>query len=100
METGHHRHSLYPVRNKWVNTVYPLLCSCPNGSLIVNFFFLLFLHLIKRVLAKGQQKYVKKESRLLPDPVKRTQRERERERERVSLTTISTRRLYYIIQIL
>ena len=33
-----------------------------------------FFFYIKRVLAKKQQKYVKKKSRLLPDPVKRTVR--------------------------
>ena len=34
--------------------------------------FFCFLFYIKRVLAKGQQEYVKKKSRLSPIPVKRT----------------------------
>ena len=37
----------------------------------ISFFLLIFFIYIKKVLAKGQQKYIKK-FRLSPDPIKRT----------------------------
>ena len=48
--------------------VFTISISILRSTPVSHFFFLY----IKRVLAKGQQKYVEKKSCLSPDPVKRT----------------------------